>query len=59
MSSEATGKDDGSGVNESQLKQQSGLRKPFQSTQEKLQNGLGMDSVFRIYSVVCTCLLLA
>ncbi|XP_048759822.2 polyadenylate-binding protein-interacting protein 1-like isoform X2 [Ostrea edulis] len=47
MSSEATGRDDGSGVNESQLKQQSGLRKPFQSTQEKLQNGLDSSKMLQ------------
>jgi hypothetical protein len=42
MSSEATGNDNGSGANETNLKQQSGLRRPLQSTQEKLQNGLGI-----------------
>lgn len=49
MSSGSAGKDSESGSHF-----QPGLRRPLQSTQEKLQNGLGMISKFRISSVFCT-----
>lgn len=48
MSSGSAGKDSESGSHF-----QPGLRRPLQSTQEKLQNGLGMISKFRISSVFC------
>ena len=47
MSSVPSGKDNESG---SPLKQ-SGLRKPHQTTRDKLQNGLGTNPTFRISSV--------
>lgn len=46
MSSGSAGKDSESGSHF-----QPGLRRPLLSTQEKLQNGLGMVSKFRIFSV--------
>lgn len=46
MSSGSAGKDSESGSHF-----QPGLRRPLLSTQEKLQNGLGMISTFRIFSV--------
>lgn len=46
MSTGSAGKDSESGSHF-----QPGLRRPLLSTQEKLQNGLGMVSKFRIFSV--------